>query len=355
MQAPEHFFGQQPFPAENPQVRRYLIVAALLLGVYRATVFHPYFRSDYLRWLKLTPWTVARPLPLGPLELVLEDCIAIGLILLLSTSLPEPRSVELLNICLFGHLVVLTATFWRTKAAGFGYCAAILLGFVPLLWTRPWLDLIILTVIYIFVHEGVWRSLRQFPWETGGFVDDLGLAQKNEATPPCAWYFDRFHRDISIASGVNRVDAVLACMLGGWWLYVLTSLIPDPRARITAAGFSNVTVMVCAPLVRLVIYHQGCRPPISFWGRICTLRWIIPGYDQVFIGPIGALLAVPATVFLLRSLSVPIEIRFAIAAPVAALIALIAPPRLKRWRLVGHRRLVPTMNESQAATLYNTR
>ena len=53
-----------------------LIAGAVLLGFYRVIAFHPYFRADYLRWLKSTPWTVRKPLPVGPVELVPEDGLA---------------------------------------------------------------------------------------------------------------------------------------------------------------------------------------------------------------------------------------------------------------------------------------
>ncbi len=167
---PRILFGLQPLPGNEPAAaaRRYLIVASIGLGIYRAVAFHPYFRPNYLRWLKSTPWTVRKQLPLGPLELVPEDSFAIGMLILLSAALPTPRSIELVNLFLFSHMLTQVGTFWRTGAPGFGYTAVMLLGFVPLFWAHPWLNLVILTSIYLVVHEGLWRCSQRFSVGDGG-------------------------------------------------------------------------------------------------------------------------------------------------------------------------------------------
>lgn len=55
-------------------------------------------------------------------------------------------------------------------------------------------------------------------------------------------------------------------------------------------GFANLGIFGILTVCRLSLYLQGYHPPISLWGRIFTLRWIIPKYDSVFIAPIVALL-----------------------------------------------------------------
>jgi hypothetical protein len=349
---PQTVFGQQLAPGDNPPPRRCLIVAAIALAVYRVAGFHPYFRTNYLRWLKSTPWNVKKPLPLGPVELVPEDALGIGLILLLAATLPEPRSIEIVNIFLFSHMIITIGTFWRTGAAAFGYVALMLLGFVPLLWSRPWLALALNTGVHLLVHEGLWRSLASFPWDTDGLLSDLTMVQTTDANPQSGWFFDRFHRDIGKARGISRTDAVLGCMLGSWWLFVVSSLAPSPQEQIGILIGLVGAVMTMTPLGRLMIYHQGCRPPITLWGRITTFRWIIPGYDQVMIGPICSFLTAPALMCLFWSSPVPREVVLSVAAGLTVLVALVSPPRLKKWRLTGHHRLVPTLQESQTANLH---
>ncbi len=220
--------------------RRILFGASAFLGAYRVMAFHPYFRTGYLRWLKTTPWTVSKPLPLGPIELVPEDCVAIGLLALLGTTLPDFTSLYVINIFLFANICAVILTFWKIGSPVYGYCLLLFLGLIPQFWTRQWVDFAILTALYLVAHEGLWHALRRFPWESEGFWRDTGLfvvpAGRPE-NPACGWSFDRFHRDIRTARGVNKIDALLGCMLGAWWLWSLFSLIEDPRDRTGGASW----------------------------------------------------------------------------------------------------------------------
>jgi hypothetical protein len=163
-----------------------LFAASAALGIYRAIAFHPYFDREYLRWLKSTPWTVRKPLPVGPIELVPEDFLAVAALILLWSLDRQHDSIQVVNSFLFGHMVVLTTTFWRTEVPAFGYCTALFLGFVPQLWRHPWLDLAILVLIYLFAHEGLWRSLARFPWSAQGRRDAQNLARLR-LKPTDAW------------------------------------------------------------------------------------------------------------------------------------------------------------------------
>ncbi len=141
-------------------------------------------------------------------------------------------------------------------------------------------------------------------------------------------------------------------MLGSWWLFVLASLIRDRGERFSFLVVCMVLSPITCSSLRLATYIQGCRAPISFWGRIRTFRWVIAGFDQVLIGPACSLLVGPAALSLFRHSRVPAEVFFSIAVGLTLLIALISPPSLKRWRLTGQHRLVPTFQESQAATVH---
>jgi hypothetical protein len=318
-----------------------LIAGAALLGFRRVKAFHPYFQPDYLRWLKSTPWTVRKPLPAGPMELVPEDFLAVGGLMLFSMTQAETHSIELLNVFLFSHLISLVAMFWLTGGPGFGYCAALFLGFVPRLWESPWIDLAVLTAIYLFVHEGLWRSLAGFPWATEGHSNDpnhLMMRQEGEFGQSCGWPYDRFHRDVLMAKGMRGTDALLSSMLIGWWVYALGSWL-------TPQTLFQTSIMATASYLfqRGTHYFRGYAPPISFGGRIATFRWIIPAYDQAILYILLAILALPSVMVLVAFLGMDPRRSAPVLSALLALITLTTPPKLRRWRLTGQHRLVPAI------------
>ena len=73
--------------------------------------------------------------------------------------------------------------------------------------------------------------------------------RETAANTSCGWAFDRFFRDIREAKGVNRVDALLGSMLGGWWFFSLVSLLTDPRDRhmVCTMGFTLAALFQPAP------------------------------------------------------------------------------------------------------------
>ena len=101
-----------------------------------------------------------------------------------------------------------------------------------------------------------------------------------------------------------------------------------------------------------VVFGVFSIPQISLWGRALTFRWIIPGYDQVLVGPICALLVGPMAMSVFWNSRVPGEICLSIASGLTVHFALISPPRLRHWRLTGHHRLVPALQESQSASVH---
>jgi len=260
--------------------------------------------------------------------------------MLLSLVQPQTNSIELLNAFLFAHTLVIVNTFWNTGVPGFGYVAALLLGFVPRYWNDPWIDLAILTAVYLLVHEGLWRSLARFPWATEGHTSsqaEILKRQEEEFGPPCGWPYDRFLRDVKTAAGISRIEAVLISMLAGWWVFALQDWLFDRFAQ------PVVMILVFQTLLlrRGMLYLQGYAPPISLAGRIATFRWIIPGYDRALLVFLLALVAMPAVPVLgMLFLGVHPRASLPVLVGLMVLIALITPPSLRNWRLTGRHRLV---------------
>jgi hypothetical protein len=327
----------QPLPLPFRPGRWCLFGGAVLVARYRVVAFHPFFRDDYLRWLKSTPWTVGKPLPVGPVELVPQDVVAVGGLMLLSLVQPETESIEVLNAFLFAHQLGVVSTFWKTGVPGFGYVGLLLLGFVPRLWESPWVDLGVLAATYLLVHEGLWRSLTRFPWATEGYSSERNpaLRQEQEFGPACGWPYDRLLRDVKMARWIGRCDALLISMLVGWWAFALADWI--------STRFEFMTVLLLAQI--LVTYRggqffRGYAPPISLGGRITTFRWIIPGYDRALLVFPLALLAFITVMLVGASLGVEPHRCMPVVAGLVVFITLSTPPSLRNWRLTGRHRLV---------------
>jgi hypothetical protein len=58
----------------------YLWGAAALYAFFRLAYFHPVENRPYGAWLINSPWHYPEPLPLGPLELVWQDVVVVGVL-----------------------------------------------------------------------------------------------------------------------------------------------------------------------------------------------------------------------------------------------------------------------------------
>jgi hypothetical protein len=318
-----------------------LFCASISYGLSRATAFHPAFQSDYRTWLQSTPWTSRKPLPMGPIELVWEDGMFLASLILLAATLPEPHAVQLLCAFLLAHLLGLSFSFLLTRTRAPGYATAFGLGLAVWLWRQPVACLVAATLVYLIADEGLWQALRSFPWEPWKLPRLTSeMTSVDWQREDCGWPYDRMLGEVIELREISRIDALLGCMLGSGWLYVLASLLGDPKDR-SAVMLLAVLPAALSPLFRLIVYGYVYMYPISFWARIWTFRWIIPGYDQIFIAPLCSLLAGPMTGVFLYAWGVPVEVCLPVASGVAVLVALVTPPRLRRWRLTGQHRLVP--------------
>jgi hypothetical protein len=324
-----------------------LVIATVLYGVARAVATHPIWNPGYQIWLESTPWVSRKPLPMGPVELVWEDGLILGPLLLLSALLPEPRSMQLICAFLLRHLLILTATLFLTRAWAIAYASAFALGLAVWLWRQPLVCLVASTLVYLMAYDGLRRGFDRFPWKRLQMPNaDADLVSAGGPSEMLGWPYDRMLREVVSGHENSGTNAVLCCMLGGWWLFVLSSFVGDPGDRQVVLSFPFIIMLAVCPAARLYVYMMGYIFPITFWARIRTGRWIIPGYDQVFVAPICSLVVGPLSLALLRAWSVSIDLALPIATGLVPLVALVTPPSLKRWRLTGQHRIVHAMSLS---------
>jgi hypothetical protein len=319
-----------------------LFLGACLYGLWRGFLFHPAFQNGYRAWLESAPWTCRKPLPFGPIELVWEDGLVLGALVLLSATQPHPPALYLLCTFLYTYLLVLELSFWLTRSWAAGYATAFGLGLVVWLLRHPIACLASLIVVYAITYAGLRQTMARFPRALRKLPkpgDDLSSPAMSWGIAPLGWPHDPMMAGIVEDHGIWRIDAVLVCMLSVWWLSGIASLFPEAQERFVIAVVAICVAMVLAPIARLGKYTQGCSSPISLRGRIRTGRWIIPGHDRVFIAPICALIAGPATVVLLRACTIDASVSYTIGAGMVVLVATLTPPRLRNWRLTGEYRM----------------
>jgi hypothetical protein len=323
-----------------------MFVASMQYGLRRAVEFHPIWSEGYRTWLESTPWTNQKPLPMGPVQLVWEDGLVVGSMMLLNAILPEPHSWSILCAFLLGHLLGLTMTLFMTRRRAIGYVTAFGLGLALWLVANPIACAATATLVYLIAYEGLWRGLAQFPWKPRAMPDFSDLSNVGAGAAHCGWPFDRMIRDV-LGQGISRIDAVICCALGSWWLFVLSSFFHGVESRMKLLVVPFCLFMVVLPILRLAIYIDGHRSPVNIWGRIMTGRWIIPRYDQVFIAPLLIVVAGPLSVYCLHAARLPLDVAATIGIGMMTAVALVAPPRLRRWRLTGQHRIVPAIPTNQ--------
>ncbi len=326
--------------------RAILILASVSWGIGRVSAFHPAYQRDYGNWLASTPWTHRKPLPLGPVHLAWEDGAFMATVILLSATLPEPRAMPFLLAFLFANLLTLLPVIWPASWP-IGSTAAFGLGLLVRWFDRPIAALAVATLVYLLAYEGLRRSLEKLPWPNDESPRHRGDSEEEDNTPGpivCGWPYDRLLGEVRDLLPTSPLRALIGCMLFSWWVDCLAVRFTEPRRQSIFLGLVSL-IALAAPALRVVAYIQGYGPPLSIWGRLRTFRWIIPGYDRIFIAPLCSLAAGPATFLLLTGLQAPLDVRLSAAYGMVILVAILTPPSLRRWRLTGGHRLLPAISE----------
>jgi hypothetical protein len=326
-------------------------LAMMLYAAYRVTAFHPAFVPDYRTWLETTPWTSRLPLPVGPVHLVPQDALILGL--LLGTAWLEDPALDIVSLALkflFVYELCMTVSFACLRMPWFAYAIGFGLGLLCLFWNSPLVAVKAGIALYSITFLGLRRALNNFAaWSDGEWLGErsyrtLSLEKRIDLMKQkiLGWPFD-IVRPKDVAASIKYRDGIMLSLLFGWWSFVVIRRIqpfmPDlAPVSIFVGGFCQM-----AMLVRLMTYCWGYLPPISIWGRIITLRWIIPGYDRVFAAPVASLLVMIFGWTAFNHWGVSVEISAPATLVLVLLTLLNLGPSLKAWRLTGKHRMSPAM------------
>jgi hypothetical protein len=331
--------------ADIAQVRAGAVaLGAAAYGVYRVLAFHPLFRPGYASWLAVTPWTSRKPLPVGPIHLVVQDLVLIAL--MMASCYGTPSNPFQVALAFLGtYLGALCVSFWGCGLVGVAYVIAFGLGLSVRLGGDPRMAVCAVAVLYVLAQVGIRRSLARFPWQVPEWWKAQGAARKaarEGMTLQLGWPFEVLRPKPPSESFALR-DAVFVSLLAGWWLYAGASAIPDEEKRRAIVCIPLFYVTGGCVLGRLLVYCRYYAPPISFWGRVFTLRWIVPGYDQVFAAPLCALVAAVAGTITLHLAGLPGDTAVPIAMSLVLFITLGMGPSMKSWCMTGNHRIAPTL------------
>lgn len=337
-----------------PNVAQEFLIEATtcLYAASRVFMFHPVFNADYHKWLAAVPWMARKPLPAGPVHLVLQDIVLLGCLVAIAW-LRHPR-INLPHLgmnFLMTYELALAISFvclarpWFTYAIIFGF------GLIVLIWHFPFAALGVAGFLYVVALAGLVRSLHDFEnWDLGWLEDQPILAMSQQKALDklrkniLGWPFD-YIRPRDVAEPIKYRDGTMISLLIGWWAFVILHRIgPLPNAQPEGLlAFMLGFVGFPAAGIRTSIYCWGYASPISFWGRVFTLRWIVPGYDQVALAPLAALGGALAGGELAGRFPAFIPLIIPAAMTLVGLCAFNLGPSLVRWRLTGNHRLSPAM------------
>jgi hypothetical protein len=153
---------------------------------------------------------------------------------------------------------------------------------------------------------------------------------------------------------ISQSDAFQLAVVVGWLFFCVAWQTRD--ANHVEQGLQNALGLITAVAIagRILVYIVGYVPPISLLGRIITGRWIVPGYDIVFIAPLVAVLAAVLLPEAAIAVGLSKIVTYAATTGVVAWLTLTLPPRRTDWQLTGHHRIAyrlrPAIYEKTAAS-----
>ncbi len=282
--------------SDSPEVKNIRMVilgmAAALYAFFRLVRFHPVCNQAHADWLKSTPWTAERPLPMGPVHPVFQDVILIAALMAIAKFHAHADPFSPAIVFFFIYLIGMTFLLAATRQ----WLSCLLLGFLwPTLMlpeVNGWTVAFLLVCIVIVIWDGHRRSLRSFPWNfrslfnrpaSSVFQTDIRLdfgSLNGAVQSSLGWPLMALSPKLKSVTMSQSVCISLAALFG-WWSYCLlrsTNAEPTPELFMIFAFI--------AAFMRLGIYLNGTTAPFHFWARFVWGRILVPGYDQIFLTPV---------------------------------------------------------------------
>jgi hypothetical protein len=327
----------------------WLLFCAAFYGMFRVAQFHPLGDAGYREWLRLSPWTPDKPLPGGPLQLVPQDVVVIGILCLLYRT----QSLMVLyfpTAFLFSYELTLAIFSRITGHWKLAYLIGFILGGVVFVGDRPELAFAVANAGVVVARMTVKYALQSFPWDLPWQAEQTSFKAISDEykKQKLGWPYDQLLPKAPALMIPLRDGLCLSFLIGWWWIAILEHSTPQACAAL-AGGFGFQSLFPC--FFRIAYYANSRRSPINIFGRILTLRWIIPGYDKILVAPALAFVVGSAFQGLACKMFLPQFGGIAVNSPIGILVSaggvcayllimLNLGPGLEAWRMTGNHRIV---------------
>jgi len=320
-----------------------LSFGALVYGVFRASFFHPALSSDYRAWLRQSPWTPQQALPKGPVHLVWQDAMILGLFFAMPAAYAWPKICYVPAAFLVGYGATLTLVNWQTSEDLAVQTAIVLAGVIVLLLPIPWATLLAVSAAAAIAIAGALHSFGDFPWDASFCRRRLPKLQSIPQSLTATYPEEPYHALSAVpllGPRVGIAEAASYSAMTGWLAWTMAFHARDDFQFAPTMAFIVTWACCCLGVGRAVRYANSRWWPISLPGRILALRVaIMPRYDRILVAPLITM-AVGLLVYPLhRWLDAPMLLVGPLVLALAVFITLAAPPTLEQWHFTGHYRL----------------
>jgi len=304
-------------------------------AAYRVWAFHPALRPRYCGWLSRTPWAGQKPLPLGPVHLVLQDMLLLSAAVGLCWQRVGIEALAVLKAFLTCYLTILSFTLVCTGQKAWAYSFAFGLGFMGLFALSPKVY-VVAGAAYVAALLGLRASLTHVPWHDVPQLQRLQWFMTNlrsRCYEMLGWPFSRLGPGLSKEFQFKLGDLFLTGPLAGRAVFVTAYHRFADDARLPL-------LLMWAALWRIFRYCHGYAPPLSLLGRLAHGRLIIPGYDRVFMAPLLTVLVFVAAITMPHWNDVPELIAVPVGVMASWWILFGMRPSLDAWRFTGNHQIV---------------
>ena len=320
--------------------------AAALYAMFRLWRFHPVCNQAYAAWLKSSPWTADRPLPLGPIHPVWQDGVVLGVLTVIAVwhaHIDARLPIGVFAVFYLAGMTVLlafTRRWWSCLALGFLWPAF----FLPPM--EGWLAIPLVATIIVVIWHGHRQSLKAFPWKFAGVANhttgsvlqtEIRIGDRNApgAPPNLGWPLQALSPKVKPAA-ISHLTSVCLSGLFGWWSFCLIEHVkPDPLPELIAV------FAFLAAMFRLASYLNGTMAPFNLWGRIASGRIIVPGYDKIFLTPLASMLVAIVGGMMIKRSGPWCPVAESCVIALTWYVLFVGGPTLQNWVLTGQHRFRP--------------